>query len=301
MKRFRRYKFKREMRRRPINVLASFITALSLYFGLVSMFLSIRERYEMAAFAIFAAVICDMLDGTVARITKSVSEFGKELDSLCDLVSFGVAPAVLIYHAYWREEQMAGTPEGRTGAIIAIIFVVLGALRLARYNVYQSTQHESFTGLPIPAAGGTIAAFVLFAMYWELNVAFWVLGPLTLILAALMVSTVRYPKDRLKRAFVVAPRNAFRMLALSGIVLAVLHYAVTHSPAIVLFPLFMGYVLFGIYEDFVARLRGRRPAPVASPAPGISISPESHAAVEREALSDAPVHEPGDVNSEEER
>ena len=267
MKKMRRLKFKREMRRKPINVLASFITALSLYFGLASMFLSMREKYDLAAFAILGAIICDMLDGTVARITKSVSEFGKEFDSLCDLVSFGVAPAVLIYHAYWREEQMVGSPEGRTGSIIAIVFVVLGALRLARYNVYQSTQRESFTGLPIPAAGGTIAALVLFTNYWELNVAFWVLGPLTLILAALMVSTVHYPKDRLKRAFVVAPRNAFRLLALSGIVLAVIHYAATHSPAIVLFPLFMGYVLFGLYEDFGTRFRGRRPAPAAGPAP----------------------------------
>ena len=301
MKKFRRYKFKREMKRRPINVLASFITALSLYFGLASIFLSIREKYELAAFAIFAAVVCDMLDGTVARITKSVSEFGKEFDSLCDLVSFGVAPAVLIYHAYWREEQMAGTPEGRTGAIIAIVFVVLGALRLARYNIYQSTQRDSFTGLPIPAAGGTIAAFVLFTIYWELNVAFWVLGPLTLLLAALMVSTVRYPKDRLKRAFVVAPRNAFRMLALSGIAIAILHYAVTHSPAIVLFPLFMGYVVFGIYEDFLWRLRGRRTASAGPPAPDGSVRPESQASVEREAPPDVPDSEPGEVNSEEER
>ncbi len=259
----RRYKFKRELRRKPINVLASFITALSLYFGLVSMFLSMREKYDLAAFAILGAIICDMLDGTVARITKSVSEFGKEFDSLCDLVSFGVAPAVLTYHAYWREEQMAGSPEGRTGAIIAIIFVVLGALRLARYNVYQSTQRESFTGLPIPAAGGTIATFVLFVDYWKWNnVSFWVLGPLTLVLAALMVSTVRYPKDRLKRAFVVAPRNAFRLLALSGVILAVIHYAATHSPTLVLFPIAMSYVLFGLFEDFAARLPGRRAAPV---------------------------------------
>jgi CDP-diacylglycerol--serine O-phosphatidyltransferase len=301
MRKFRRYKFKREMRRRPINVLASLITALSLYFGLVSIFLSIREDYEWAAFAIFAAVVCDMLDGTVARITKSVSDFGKEFDSLCDLVSFGVAPAVLIYHAYWREEQMAGTPEGRTGAIIAIIFVVLGALRLARYNVYQSTQRESFTGLPIPAAGGTIAAFVLFSMYWELNVAFWVLGPLTLILAVLMVSTVRYPKDRLKRAFVVSPRNAFRMLALSGIALAILHYAVTHSPAIVLFPFFMGYVVFGLYDDFLSRLRGRRPAPAGPAALEGSPRPESPPSADRGALPDTPAAESAEVNSEEER
>ena len=296
MRKFRRHKFKREMRRRPINVLASFITACSLYLGLASMFLSMREKYDWAAFAILGALVCDMLDGTVARITKSVSEFGKELDSLCDLVSFGVAPAVLIYHAYWREEQMAGTPEGLTGSIIAIVFVVLGALRLARYNVYQSTQRESFTGLPIPAAGGTIASLVLFTNYWELNVAFWVLGPLTLILAALMVSTVRYPKDRLKRAFVVAPRNAFRLLALSGIVLAVIHYAATQSPAIVFFPIFMGYVLFGLYDDFVMRFLGRRAAPAAGLAPT-----ESFRSMTDAPSSDSTPPESGEAKSGEER
>ena len=274
MNRFRKQRFKREMRRRPINVLASFITAFSLYLGLASIFFSMREKYDLAAFAILAAIVCDMLDGTVARITKSVSEFGKELDSLCDLVSFGVAPAVLIYHAYWREEQMAGTPEGRTGSIIAIVFVIFGALRLARYNVYQAGQRDSFTGLPIPAAGGTIAAFVLFTNYWNVNVAFWVLGPLTLALAGLMVSTIRYPKERLKRGFVVAPRNAFRLLVLSGIAIAVIHYAFTHDPAIVLFPLFVAYVVFGIVDDLMGRLRGR-PAALAMPGtPGAMVQLE---------------------------
>ena len=290
MKNMLRYKFKRELQRKPINVLASFITVLSLYFGLASMFLSMREKYDLAALAILGAIVCDMLDGTVARLTKSVSEFGKELDSLCDLVSFGVAPAVLTYHAYWREEQMQGSPEGRTGAIIAIIFVVLGALRLARFNVYQSSHRDSFTGLPIPAAGGSIASFVLFADYWNLNVKFWVLGPLTLLLAALMVSNVRYPKDRLKRAFVVAPRNAFRLLALSGVVIAAIHYAATHSPSIILFPIVMTYVLFGPCEELAGRFRGRRAAP-AGPA-----------AVERtSAAADAPAAESDAVKIEEER
>jgi len=293
MKNIRRYKFRRELQRKPINVLASFITALSLYFGLASMFLSMREKYDLAAIAILGAIVCDMLDGTVARLTKSVSEFGKELDSLCDLVSFGVAPAVLIYHAYWREEQMQGSTEGRTGAIIAIIFVVLGALRLARFNVYQSTHRDSFTGLPIPAAGGAIATFVLFADFWNLNVKFWLLGPLTLLLAALMVSNVRYPKDRLKRAFVVAPRNAFRLLALSGVVLAAIHYAATHSPALILFPIVMSYVLFGIYEDLAGRLRGRRAAPAVAPA---AVAGEASA-----AASEVIESEPDAVKSEEER
>lgn len=252
-------KSSRETKRRPINVLASVITTVSLYLGLWSIFCSIRQEYEMAAYLILLAILCDSTDGTLARLTKSVSDFGKELDSLCDLVSFGVAPAVLIYHAYLVEEQMAGTAVGRTGSVVAIIFVICGALRLARFNVFQSAHRDSFTGLPIPAAGGTVAAFVLFMSYFELHVAFYVLGPLTFALAYLMVSTVRYPKDRLKKVLVLAPQNAFKMLALSVIVIAVFHYAITHSPVIVLFPLAMTYVLAGLGDEAYRFVRNRQP------------------------------------------
>lgn len=258
MKRPRKSKMRRELKRRPINVLASAITAFSLYWGLVSIFLSAREQYEYAAFAILGAIICDSLDGTVARLTKSVSEFGKELDSLCDLVAFGVAPAVLIYHAYLREEQIAGSALGRTGSFIAIFFVICGALRLARFNVYQSGFRDSFTGLPIPAAGGAIAALVLFTEYWNMRVAFWVLGPFTLVLALLMVSPIRYPKDRMKKGLVFEPRNAFRALVFAGLLIAAVHYMMVHrSPAMVLLPLFVTYILFGIVDDIVTRCRAR--------------------------------------------
>ncbi len=250
------------LKRRPINVLASLVTVFSLYLGLTSIFRSIRQEYDVAAYLILGAIVCDMLDGTVARMTKSVSAFGKELDSLCDLVSFGVAPAVLIYHAYLFEDQMAGTAAGRTGATMAIIFVICGALRLARYNVYQSEARESFTGLPIPAAGGTVAAFVLFMEYFQLRVAFYVLGPLTILLAYLMVSTVHYPKDRLKRMFVQAPQHGFRMLAMFVVVIGVFHYAITHHPVIVLLPLAMSYVMYGIVEEAYSWVRRRtRKAP----------------------------------------
>lgn len=264
MRRFRRSKPRHENRvkRRPINVLASALTTFSLYLGLSSIFWSIQGNYENAAYLILAAMICDMLDGTVARMTKSISEFGKELDSLADLVSFGVAPAVLIYHAYWSEELMARSTEGKTGAVMAIIFVICAALRLARYNVFQSTHRESFTGLPTPAAGGAIATFVLFMNYFEFPFAsaFWVLAPLVMSLAFLMVSSVRYPKDKLKRVFVLAPRNAFRLLVIAVFVIAVFHYAMTKSPAIVLFPLAMTYILFGLGNTLVWKLHQRKSA-----------------------------------------
>ncbi len=263
LRRTRKGKVRRDLKRRPINVLASAITTFSLYLGLVSIFLAARERYEMAAFAILGAIVCDALDGTVARLTKSVSEFGKEYDSLCDLVAFGVAPAVLIYHAYLREEQIAGSSMGKTGSFMAIVFVICGALRLARFNVYQSGSRDSFTGLPIPAAGGAIASLVLFTEYWDLRVAFWVLGPFTLILAGLMVSPIRYPKDRMKKGLVFDPRNAFRALVFAGLTIAAIHYMAVHSPAMVLLPLFITYILFGIIDDAVTRLRTRKGVPLA--------------------------------------
>ncbi len=231
-------------RRRPINVLASGITTLNLYCGIASIFAAIEGEFSRAVYWIFAAIVLDTLDGTVARLTKSVSEFGKQLDSLCDVVSFGVAPAVLIYQVYLPGEQNAVS---RTGAVMAIIYVICTALRLARFNVYQAEIREYFIGLPSPAAAITIASFVLFTDYFVLTVPVWIFGPLTLVIAYLMVSTVQYPKNKMK-AMILAPRNGFRLLALCAVGIAVFDYASRRSPSIVLFPLAASYCLFGIVD-----------------------------------------------------
>jgi len=207
----------------------------------------IDGKYVLAAYYIVCAIVFDMLDGTVAKLTKSVSEFGKQLDSLCDLVSFGAAPAVLIYTAYLAEERAVGSPVGHYGAIMAIIYVICGALRLARYNVYQAEVRDYFTGLPIPGAALTVSSFVLFTDYWGLHVAFWVLGPMTLGLAYLMVSTVRYPKDRM-RNLILAPKNAIRLLFLCAVLLAIVHRALQFSAALILFPVALLYVLYGPFD-----------------------------------------------------
>lgn len=247
---------KRRQRRRPINVIASVLTTFSLYCGIASIFASINEEYDRAAYWILAAIFLDTMDGAVARVTKSVSKFGKELDSLSDIVSFGVAPAVLIYSDYLLEEKHTGSIIGPTGSMMAIIFVICGALRLARYNVYQSEQRQSFAGLPIPAAAGTIASFVLFTSYFEWQVAFWMLGPLAIALASLMVSTIRYPREI--HVLVLAPRHAFRLLILVVVAIAVFHYASRQfDAAIVLLPLGMAYVLSGIVNYLYNRIRKR--------------------------------------------
>jgi CDP-diacylglycerol--serine O-phosphatidyltransferase len=269
-RRFHVARFRRENRRRPINLLASLMTVMSLYCGVAGIFNAINSNYEKSAWLILAAIIFDMFDGTVARLTNSVSEFGKELDSLCDLVSFGVAPAILIYCTFLREENLIGTQLGKIGSVIIIFYVISGALRLARFNVYQSGQRDSFTGLPIPAAGGTAASLVLFTQFFDISMAFWLIGPMTLALAFLMVSQVRYPKDRLKKMLVLSPHHAFRGLVVCVIAVALMHYAIAHSPVTVMFPMAAAYILFGITETLWTRFRKR---PVTIPATDGSQSP----------------------------
>jgi len=256
-KRSRQFR-KRARLRMPINVAASAITTLALYCGVASIFASIRGEYTVAAYFILAAIICDTMDGAVARMTKSVSDFGKELDSLSDVVSFGAAPAVLIYTAFLMEGQsMEGPGIGPMGSMIAVIYVIFGALRLARYNVFQADQTSYFVGLPIPGAAGTIASFTVFCEYFEISVAIWVFAPLTLTLSFLMVSAIRYPKKNLQ-VFTLTPRKGFRFLLGVVIAIGVVNYAMEYSPAIVLFPLAMAYVLFGVSNEIFAFITRKR-------------------------------------------
>ncbi len=258
---FKRFELSSQLaiRKRPINVLASLFTTMNLYLGTVSIFASIGGEFEKAAYCILAAIIFDSLDGTVARLTKSTSEFGKELDSLCDVVSFGVAPAVLVFMEYlpvgWHLPVSARTESivSGTGSYMAIMYVICAALRLARFNTYQAEKRDFFVGLPSPAAGGTLASFVLFLQYYEPRLAthelgsfaFVALGPMSVLLALLMISSVRYPKDRMK-SFILAPRHAFLVLCITGCSIALIHWAVTRHLSIILFPLGAMYVCSGI-------------------------------------------------------
>ncbi len=258
---FRTHKRRHLIRRKPINVLASVMTTMNLYCGIASIFASIGSEFGKAAIFILVGIIFDTLDGTVARITKSTSDFGKELDSLCDIVTFGVAPGVLVFASYLPEAptlHLALTEHqesivGRTGSYMAIVYIICTALRLARFNTFQAERTDYFTGLPSPAAGGTLAAFVLFLSYFADRLesnnlgpwAYYLLGPMAVICAFLMVSTVRYPKNKLK-SFVLAPRRAFPFIVLFAVVVVVFHYAMSKSPSLVLFPLGAAYVLYGI-------------------------------------------------------
>ena len=165
------------------------LTCTSLFSGFYSMVASINGNFYAAAIAILVAAVFDGLDGRVARMTGSTSEFGKQLDSLCDMVSFGVAPALLAY--LW-----ALTPYGRYGWLAAFLFVATTALRLARFNSAPDDENKShdFVGLPCPAAASMIVTTVMFCRFLGATATVKHLSILLLvyILSYLMVSTHRY-------------------------------------------------------------------------------------------------------------
>jgi CDP-diacylglycerol--serine O-phosphatidyltransferase len=159
-----------------------------MFCGFYSIISAIHNDFVTAAWAIVAAGIFDMLDGRIARLAKATSQFGVEYDSLSDLVSFGVAPGVLLY-------QWALEPYERLGWLAAFLFVACGALRLARFNVYTGVLPKNyFQGLPIPMAAGMVSTFIIFnhTVGWPSYRSTFVLF-LTFSLASLMVSTIRFP------------------------------------------------------------------------------------------------------------
>ncbi|WP_258190560.1 CDP-diacylglycerol--serine O-phosphatidyltransferase, partial [Candidatus Hakubella thermalkaliphila] len=158
-----------------------------MFAGFCAILAALKGDYIPAAWAIMIAVVFDGLDGGIARLTNSTTRFGIELDSLSDLVSFGVAPAVILYK--WSLMEF-----GRIGWAAAFLFVACGALRLARYNVQMgSTEKKSFTGMPTPAAASVVATAVIFynEMNWPGSKSIFILS-LAFVLSILMVSTLRF-------------------------------------------------------------------------------------------------------------
>ncbi len=173
---------------RKIYIVPNIVTTANMFCGFYSMVASIHNDFVGAAWGILAAAVFDALDGRIARLARATSRFGVEYDSLSDLLSFGMAPAILLY-------QSALEPFGRLGWMAAFLFVACGALRLARFNVTTENLPKGyFQGLPIPGAAGMVATFMIFAHELSLEVS-RLIGVLILTfgLASLMVSTVRFP------------------------------------------------------------------------------------------------------------
>jgi CDP-diacylglycerol--serine O-phosphatidyltransferase len=232
-----------------IYLLPNLFTTGNLVCGFSSVIASINGQYVQAAVAILIAVVLDGLDGKVARMTNSSSAFGVEYDSLADVLSFGMAPCLLLYA--WTLHFM-----GYVGWFAAGMFVICGALRLARFNVQAMTVPNAyFTGLPIPAAAGVVASAVLLSqqLYGELESVEpgWQLSIVVTVicLALLMVSNVRYEslkRLRLRRTHIVPLGMALLTVLLISAMI----------PALALFLIFFGYALSGPIE---ALLRWRKP------------------------------------------
>lgn len=162
-------------------------TFINLSCGIFSLLSAFDKNYVVASIFILIAGLVDRYDGRVARYLQVSSELGKELDSLADLVSFGVAPSILLYIFF---ELGTLGPQGIIGIILLILFPICGAFRLARYNV--STFDGSFTGVPITIAGCFLALFALISCYTE---QFWVLAVIFMLAGSyLMVSTIKLKK-----------------------------------------------------------------------------------------------------------
>lgn len=225
---------RRESLRKGVYILPNLFTTGSLFAGFYGIVATMNGNYNVAAWFILVSSIFDALDGKVARMTGTTSRFGVEYDSLADLVAFGVAPGVLMY-------AWALKPFGKLGWLAAFLYVVCGALRLARFNVQVNTvESKRFLGLPIPAAASMVATCVLLFYHLGGSGAIKKVSILILIyvLALLMVSNFRYYSFK-DPELVKRQPFGFLVLAIFFIILVVA------EPEIVLFLLFLCYMASG--------------------------------------------------------
>ena len=208
--------------------------------GFLSILASHNQDYARAAWLVILAAFIDGLDGRVARLSRSTSKFGKELDSLADIVSFGVAPAFLIHLAVLDEMDRLGF---MMAAFIGGVYVMAGAFRLARYNVIADPHRkDQFVGLPIPIAAIAIASYIILCMKYFQGVQYpEFLITMVLVSSALMVSTVVY--DSLPERFDTT-ENRWRL----GIVV-VFCIAVLIKPRMMIFPGMILYILSGLVRE----------------------------------------------------
>jgi CDP-diacylglycerol---serine O-phosphatidyltransferase len=225
--------------RRVVIVVPSLFTLFNLFFGIWAMVLASRGEFYRASWYIFFAGILDALDGRVARLSKTGTRFGAELDSLVDVVSFGVAPAFVIY-------QLEFASGGQAEWIFCYFYVMAAAIRLARFNITQAGRAKQyFIGLPSPAAGMTLATFFpftttdLYQQVFRFLPRHHLMQFLMILLTILMVSNVRYA---------TLPRAGFRsvkgLLGLATILFILIFGLLEHDAFF--FPLGVAYMAYGI-------------------------------------------------------
>jgi CDP-diacylglycerol--serine O-phosphatidyltransferase len=237
---------------RGIYLLPNMITTAGMFSGFYAIVAAMDGRFEAAAVAIFIAMVLDGLDGRVARLTNTQSEFGVEYDSLADMVSFGLAPALVVYE--WSLKFMLSVGWAKFGWLAAFIYAASAALRLARFNSQIATAEKAyFRGLPSPSAAGVLAGLVWAATDLGLTgeSMVYVAFVLTISMGLLMVSNIRYYSFK---EFDFKNRVPF-----VAILIVMLVYAFASiDPPKVLFSGFLIYAIFGIVYTLVGIRKRRR-------------------------------------------
>ncbi len=228
--------------RKAVYILPNLFTTANIAAGFYSILLAYNSKFLLSAWALVFAVLFDNLDGKVARLTHTESQFGVEYDSLSDLISFGVAPAFLAYVFVLKDF-------GRLGIIASFLFLLTGALRLARFNV-QASHKDSFIGLPIPGGAVVVASLILIFIRYgvdshEYNLYFLVT---IYLLAFLMISTIKY---RSLKSASTTKKISIRTFALIILVLSLLIF----KPYIFIPAVSILYMISGPLEHFYRVLR----------------------------------------------
>ncbi len=230
---------------KKVYLLPNLFTTANLFCGVTSIALTSQGEFLQASWVLFASMFFDVLDGLVARLTRSTSYFGVQYDSLSDLISFGVAPSWLIY-------SLALSDMGRVGIALLFVFIACSALRLARFNSQINNEEKTvFTGLPTPAAAGVLATLVLLLHEYVLMELIRFVPIVMLGLSYLMVSRVRYPS--LKRLNLKGRQPFFYLVsAILALCMAVFH------TELFLFCGFSGYMLLGFALKFYATAQKKK-------------------------------------------
>ena len=243
-------------RRRGIYLLPNLLTTANLFSGFYAVLSIFNADYVLAAIAILVATIFDSVDGKAARLARATTRFGLEYDSLADVISFGVAPGLLIY-------TWALSAYGRLGWVAAFLYLVCGAMRLARFNAQApGAAGNYFFGLPIPAAAGLLASIILLdhhILRLGQEIRPVLILALTYLLAFLMVSTIQY---RSFKDFNLRDRKPFHVLVTAVLILTMF----VAAPQIMCFALFASYAASGLLEPLVMAV-ARRPAQEPGPRP----------------------------------
>ncbi len=232
--------------RRGVYVIPSLFTLGNLFGGYACILYAIRRDLDTAAPFIGIAIALDMLDGRIARMTGTVSAFGREFDSLADVISFGIAPALLAY--MWGLESL-----NRLGWAAGFIYVTAAAMRLARFNIQSATATDKryFAGLPSPAAAAVVAGTIyLYPSGVQGQVGGFIALAVILVPGLLMVTTVRF---RSFKTFDLQARRSYKVLAILALIIAIVQW----HPKVVLVILAYSYLISAFVEWAVLKIRHR--------------------------------------------